>query len=142
MKAISPLIGAVLLIAFTVAVAAIVGVFLTTMTRTTVGGVERGVAGQAECAGAYIDVLQYNGTSGRLVTRNPTSNRIYIITSMNETGGSVTINAALSPGTINSTLATVASSRLTLTGFCETIGGQNISIMGSCVRGQGCWVAP
>lgn len=144
MKAVSPLIAAVLLIAFTVAVAAIIGVFLTGLTRTTVGGVERGTAGQAECAGVYIDVLTYNSSSGKAVFRNPSSNnKIYVISAVNEAGASNnTLNLAISPGQI-STLATnvTASSKITFGGFCETAARQNISIIGECSKGQPCWTS-
>ncbi|MEM5811542.1 MAG: type IV pilin N-terminal domain-containing protein [Candidatus Aenigmatarchaeota archaeon] len=154
MKAVSPLIAAVLLIAFTVAVAAIIGTFLTGLTRTTVGGVERGTAGQAECAGVYIDVLQYNSNAGTAAFRNPSgSNRIYVTSAVNESGISTRnfTTIVLEPGRVKTAILNVSTNethvfdslksakKVTFLGFCETTAGQNISITGECSKGQPCW---
>ncbi|MEM5874921.1 MAG: hypothetical protein QW641_03280, partial [Candidatus Aenigmatarchaeota archaeon] len=128
---------------FTVAVAAIIGTFLTGLTRTTVGGVERGTAGQAECAGVYIDVLTYNSSAnGKAVFRNPSNNEIRVISALNDAGQTTDLDVLIKPGQINTTTVQIgANNKITFTGFCLTTTGQSISITGECSKGQSCWTS-
>src|SRR3972149_3341144 len=56
MKGISPLIAAVLLIAFTVAVAGIVSVFFSNLTTTTTSAVNASTQVQVKCAGSSLKI--------------------------------------------------------------------------------------
>lgn len=57
MKGISPLIASVLLIAFTLSVAAIIGSWLTSMTKTTTDTVGGELAKQVNCSKVTLDVI-------------------------------------------------------------------------------------
>ncbi len=63
-KGISPLIAAVLLIAFTMAVAAILTAFVTTYTQETTSEVGNQSSELVQCAQANIDILGVNDSSG------------------------------------------------------------------------------
>jgi len=68
MKGISPLLASVLLIAFTLAVATIVGSWLTTMTKTTSETVGAGMAAQANCSKSLLDIVDVSCHSNTNVT--------------------------------------------------------------------------
>ena len=140
-KGISPLIAAVLLIAFTIAVAAIVGSFFTAFTKTTTGGVETQTRGATECAGVYIDVVTYNSTNGNAVFRNPSNSNIYVTAAVNDTGNTNNnLNLKIPPGSVANATTLTANSKVSFTGFCESTGG-NVSITGECRKGQSCWTS-
>ncbi len=62
MKGISPLIATVLIVAFTLAVAAIIGGWLTSISRTETSTIESGMATQIECTKAQIDIVSVGAT--------------------------------------------------------------------------------
>jgi len=70
-KGISPLIAGVLLIAFTLAVAAIISGWLTSLTKTTTEKTEKGVSTQVECSKAVIEIDR--------VWENPTGNTSVLV---------------------------------------------------------------
>jgi len=57
MKGISPLMATVLIVAFTLAVAAIIGGWLTSISRTETSTIESGMSTQIECTKAQIDIV-------------------------------------------------------------------------------------
>ena len=67
-KGISPLIAGVLLIAFTLAVAAIISGWLTSLTKTTTEKTEKGVSTQVECSKAVIEIEKV--TSSDVIIHN------------------------------------------------------------------------
>ena len=62
MKGISPLMATVLIVAFTLAVAAIIGGWLTSISRTETSTIESGMATQIECTKAQIDIVSVGDT--------------------------------------------------------------------------------
>jgi len=71
-KGVSPLIAGVLLIAFTLAVAAIVSGWLTAMTRTETQTIETGMRQQINCTKALLEVVDAvcNGTDVLVTVAN------------------------------------------------------------------------
>jgi flagellin-like protein len=65
-KGVSPLIAAVLLIAFTMAVAAILTAWVTTFTQEQTGAVENQSDQVIECSGGVIDVLDSDSNGNQL----------------------------------------------------------------------------
>ena len=64
MKGISPLMATVLIVAFTLAVAAIIGGWLTSISRTETSTIESGMSTQIECSKAQIDIVSIlNGSA-------------------------------------------------------------------------------
>jgi len=61
MKGITPLMATVLLVAFTLAVAAIIGGWLTSISRTETAMIESGLSTQIECTKALIDIVSVDG---------------------------------------------------------------------------------
>lgn len=57
MKGISPLMATVLIVAFTLAVAAIIGGWLTSISRTETATIESGMSTQIECAKGALDIV-------------------------------------------------------------------------------------
>jgi len=150
MKGISPMIATVLIIAFTIAVGGIISVFMTNLTKTQTGEAEKSAAGTAECAGAYIDILNVStGVAGsnNLLVLNPSKNGIYVTAAYDDLGNansSTNMQARLIPGEIKA-LTVVGipganAKKLTLIGFCEnTANTTNVSISGTCPKGGVCW---
>ncbi len=67
MKGISPLIATVLIVAFTLAVAAIVGGWLTSISRTETSTIESGMATQMECTKGALDIVSISNGSDIVV---------------------------------------------------------------------------
>ena len=66
-KGISPLIAGVLMVAFVLAVAAVVGGWFTSVTKTQTREVGSGINQQVECSKAVIDILDAgNSSSGKI----------------------------------------------------------------------------
>jgi flagellin-like protein len=133
-KGISPLIAVVLLIAFTVAVAGVISLWLTGFTTTTTGSVESASTNQTKCAGVYIDVISV--TNDTVIFRNPGSQQINSVVCYSSGGENITsgtINLAV--GDINSTSWVRGSnSSVICSGTCLNIG-----VTGECNSGQTCW---
>ncbi|OYT42108.1 MAG: hypothetical protein B6U78_02065 [Candidatus Aenigmarchaeota archaeon ex4484_224] len=138
MKGISPLIAAVLLIAFTVAVGGIIATWLTSFSKTTTGAAGGQTKTLLGCSGAYIEILSYDHTNGKIVFKNPSTAKIYVVQAINETGGTTDINVALDGGKVGSGTAPKANTKIILSGFCE-YNGQNTTIDGSCSKTDNCW---
>jgi flagellin-like protein len=153
MKGISPLIAAVLLIAFTVAIGGIVSVFFTSFTKQTTGSV--GSQGQQliTCSGAVpsVDKVSY-GSGGTGVMNVTFSNpSIYNITNVSVYttfgNGATFANGTASSGTwwlnplgTNSTMVITiagygAPIQVMVSGMCGTS-----SVSGVCLTGQTCMV--
>lgn len=64
-KALSPLMAVVMLVAFTLAVSALLGTWFTSMTKTETEIIEKGATEQINCTSAILDVVEvicYNST--------------------------------------------------------------------------------
>ena len=150
MKGVSPFLATVLLIAFTIAVGAIVSLFITNMVRTQSEEASTTGGGVAECAGSYINVI--NVTTGTIIVENPNRNLIYTV-SVYDSLGNINgtnyttdsgVKKSILPGTIQVlTAANVpneTATAITITGFCENSEKTtNNSITGICQKGWECW---
>lgn len=135
-KAISPMISAVLLIAFTVAVAGIISIWLPGFFTRTTGSVETATTNQTKCAGTYIDVFRV--TSSTVFIRNPSPHEISSVSVLAGDGTSIASFTSLSPGDVKSASWSVGSNNSVIaSGLC--LG--SVSVTGSCSVGDSCWQA-
>lgn len=148
MKGISPIIAIVLIIAITVAVAGLVGIWITSFTGTTTGEAERRTTGITECAGIYIKIESMNSSTApaAIVVSNPaTKNKIYITNALDdqattETLTAVTLNAGALGTVTTSSVPSSGAKKVILKGLCETEDqSTNVTIEGVCKVGSACW---
>ena len=107
MKGISPLIAAVLLIAFTVAIATLIAGWFSTLTRTTTASVTNKTDIAVDCAGAGITIDQVYVEPGttktaRATVRNTGLATLSLVSAQlfNTTGNNFTTSTSL-PATLN-----------------------------------------
>ena len=144
------MIATVLILAFTIAIGGIISVFMTNLTKTTTGEAEKTAAGTAECAGAYINII--NVTTGaasvqNILVHNPSKNTIYITSAYDDLGNvnsSTAFQKQLASGGITALNGTsvpgLTAKKISLIGFCENAAGTaNVSISGTCPKGGSCW---
>lgn len=152
MKGISPLIAAVLLIAFTVAVGGIVSVFFTGFTKQTTSGVSSQGQNLVTCAGSNpaVDKVYYPITSSysnitvtysNPGTYNITNVTIYVALPNGTTislGNQMYLNGLASNSSVlgNGTTVGTQPTEVKVAGFCQAT--QPVS--GSCTSGQTCMV--
>ena len=145
MKGISPLIAAVLLIAFTVAVGGIIATWLTSFSKTTTAGVESSTKGASKCSGVYIEVKAYDNAIGtdKIVLYNPSGETITDIklytdgTNRTSLLSSTTLNPS---GIISASSTDLLNgvSTITATGLCEN----NVVVSGKCESSDSsCWTS-
>ncbi|MEM7826998.1 MAG: archaellin/type IV pilin N-terminal domain-containing protein [Candidatus Aenigmatarchaeota archaeon] len=99
MKGVSPLIAAVLLIAFTVSVAMIIMGWLSTFARTTTTNISEATETAVGCgtAGVNIEHVYVSGTSGTIIVRNTGFIDLQVNGMIvNTTGGTCTTSSATS----------------------------------------------
>ncbi len=143
MKAISPLVATVLLIAFTIGVGGLVSIFVTGLTTTQTGIASNQSESLTKCAGAWLnlykivdattDIIQYSNPNSQIIT-----NVQLIGESMPPINPQFTLVASLPPGVSgsNSTGFTVGTnSSFTIRGLCQSI----VTVEGVCKQGQSCW---
>ena len=103
-KGVSPMIAAVLLIAFTIAVGGIMSVWLTGYSTTTQQSVENATTERIKCLGTYVDILSVSDWA--ILYTNRGSETVTNITAYASDGSSINITAtglsSLSPGQIGS----------------------------------------
>jgi flagellin-like protein len=142
MKGISPMIAVILLIAFTVAIGAIVSVWITGFTRglTTTTGTT--AEKQAKCAGVYIGIEVKENTSATTnTTVTLTNNGPQPITNVRVLAdGTNVYNTSLQVGDViifyyNQSTFTTLPTAIRATGFCL----DEIYVEGKCSKGQACW---
>ena len=157
MKGISPLIAAVLLIAFTVAIGGIVSVFFTSFTKQTTGSVSSQGQQLITCSGASpsIDKVSYNLSLSGVMTitfSNPSIYQIVNVSVYTTFGNGSTITTGtgssgswyLNPLSTNSTQVVNiagygAPIQVMVSGMCgNTSSAQSVS--GTCLTGQTCMV--
>jgi flagellin-like protein len=151
MKGISPLIAAVLLIAFTVAIGGIVSVFFTSFTKQTTGSVSSSGQSLVGCGDSQptVNLVRYPSSGNGIMNvsfLNPGGDNITNVTIYTTmTNGLTYVNGStwyLNPGQASSTvLFTITSlgtpSVVKVAGLC--LGIQ--PVMGSCSSGQVCMQA-
>lgn len=138
MKAISPFIAIVLLIAFTVAVGGLISLFLTGLTTTQTGTAEAVTTNQTRCSGIYIDI--YKVTSDKIFFSNPTTQALTKINFTTSDGTSLPANAPLAVGAASSyswnrTASGTGNTSVTARGLCQ----DSIVVQGKCENYQYCW---
>jgi flagellin-like protein len=158
MKGISPLIAAVLLIAFTIAVGGIVSIFMTSFTKQTTGSVSSQGGALIACGSSAptVDVVNAYKALGNVsfTVSNPGSLPLYSIAAYVSLSNASTFTVNSLSGTTlaayasNSTVyaycyncawagnATITEVRVV--GVCVTSAGQNQTVSGSCLAGQAC----
>ena len=156
MKAISPLIAVVLLIAFTIGIGGLVSIFVTGLTKTSTGITSNQSESLTKCAGAWINL--YKVTNTTIFYTNPTSQTLTgIVAILSDGKQSVTVlDQSLTSGESNFTDITnstansgglltgltgimhggaAGNTSVTVRGLCQTV----VTVEGSCKSGQGCW---
>jgi flagellin-like protein len=135
MKGLSPVVATVLLIAFAVAIAGLVAIWLTGFaTSTTEFTSEQGDKLTA-CAGSRLKIDTV--TTSSIIYSNPSVKTINNITVYDQSGRNLTYNASnLSPGQVsNVTWVRGANTSIFMRGICEG----TIVVEGECKDGQICW---
>ncbi len=154
MKAISPMVATVLLIAFTIGVGGLVSIFVTGLTTTQTGIASNQSESTARCAGAWLNL--YRVTNTTVFYQNPTNQNITRLVIMTSDGSQIPLSLTdqlLIPGESNSTnignssgtawglkpgLGSAAgNTSVTIRGLCQSI----VTVEGVCKQGQGCWQA-
>jgi flagellin-like protein len=132
MKGISPLIAAVLLIAFTVAIATLIMGWFSTLTRNTTGTVSNKTTEAVDCSNSQIsieDVYITNGTNGsaRIIAKNTGFSDLTINSAQmfNTTGGNFSTGFSMvtdfTPGAIRTIYLTRVSIKDCPSGFSKVI---------------------
>jgi len=147
MKGISPLIAAVLLIAFTVAVGGIVSIFFTGFTKQTTGGVSSQGQNLVTCSASnpVVDKVYYPLTAGAYVNITVSNSGSYNITNMTTSislpnGTTITRQTGhLDPLQSNSSsfggfTTGIQPLEVKVGGFCQ----DTQPVSGSCLTGQSC----
>ncbi|MEM5797188.1 MAG: hypothetical protein QW813_00780 [Candidatus Aenigmatarchaeota archaeon] len=135
MKAISPMIAVVLLIAFTIGVGGLVSLFVTGLTTTSTGITGNQSEALTRCAGAWLNI--YSVTSNKVLVHNPNSQTITGIDVIAGSGEVVAdAIASLAPGATASATWTVGSNTsVTVRGMCQTL----VTVEGKCTNKDECW---
>ncbi|MBI1978770.1 MAG: hypothetical protein HYS62_01760 [Candidatus Aenigmarchaeota archaeon] len=143
MKAISPMIAVVLLIAFTVGVGGLISIFATGLltTQTRVSGNQ--TEALTLCGGAWINV--YSVTNASISYLNPNSQTLTGVVIVYTNGNTQTAtDQTLSPGEsgvtspANGTIPAPLHSPNTsiiVRGLCQTL----VTVEGKCTNTQACW---
>ena len=155
MKAISPMIAVVLLIAFTIGVGGLVSIFFTGLTTTSSKITGNQSEALTRCAGAWINV--YKATNSTVFYQNPNSQTItgLVIIASDGTTNLNPADPSLAIGESNSTIvgnssanvagtsglipggSTSGNTSVTVRGLCQS----TVTVEGRCARGQACWEA-
>ena len=135
MKAISPMIAVILLIAFTIGVGGLVSIFVTGLTTTSTGVTSNQSESLTRCAGAWLNVYSVTGT--RVFISNPNRQTLTAIDLIAGSGEiSVDAVATLSAGASASISWTAGTNNsVTVRGMCQTI----VTVEGKCTNSQDCW---
>jgi len=151
MKAISPMIAVVLLIAFTVAVGGILSTWLSTLATTQTSTVSSGTEKQVRCAASSISILEVrypsgsgNGNVNITVRYDSGVESLANITAETTARGEIdqaTSPAVVSPG--ESRVITIGSANfppefVSAKGICRT----SVAITAECKSGETCMVGP
>ena len=134
------MIATVLVVAFTVAVGAILATWFTGITRTTTAGTETQTQAIIKCANSGFDIISVTDSS---VTVTMSSSDVTIYTKFIRAGDGTIITAS---NTLSSSGETKSLSwtkgtntSVTVSALCE-YGTFNASIEASCQVGEGCWI--
>lgn len=136
MKALSPMVAVVLLIAFTVGVGGLVSIFVTSLTTTSTGITSNQSEALSKCAGAWLNVFSVD--SDQVFYSNPNSQTITGITITFNNGTTLTNgDPSLTIGETNATNFTTIGSNteVTVRGLCQS----TITVEGKCNNAEKCW---
>ncbi len=157
MKAISPMIATVLLVAIVIGIAGLVSIFATGLTTSSTGITSNQSTSFSRCAGAWINV--YKITNSTIFYSNPTNQPLTgLVATYGDGKSSVTTldqNLAVGESNFtqitNETGSTTSSATASVTGIapggtagntsvivrglCQTL----VSVEGRCKQGQDCW---
>jgi flagellin-like protein len=150
MKAISPMIATILLIAFTVAVGGIISIWLTGFARTASTGTETRSEALTRCSASGFEVVSVKtSTNFTYVTHYNSDVKIYPI-SVVFSDGTVVNSTSFGSGTdyvvTSGKIAAInltgnfpsGATSLRVKGLCE-YGVVNTSIEAECKKGDSCW---
>ena len=142
LKAISPMVAVVLLIAFTIGVGGLISTFVTGLTKTSTGITGNQSEALARCGGAWINVNSVQNTT--VLYSNPNQVTITSVILVFDNGNTVTGDTSMtsgessvtsiSTGMVSSNFTTQNGS-LTLRGLCQA----TVTVEGRCTSIQSCW---
>ena len=153
MKGISAMIATVLVVAFTVAVGAILATWFTGITRTTTAGTESQTQTIIKCANSGFEII-----STKKVNATTNEYNVYIFMTSKDvkiypktiifSDGTVNTTFTANPSVLNSTntLSTLSvtfpsdATSITVRGLCE-YGSFNTTVEASCESREDCWTA-
>ncbi|MBI2543147.1 MAG: hypothetical protein HYW24_03105 [Candidatus Aenigmarchaeota archaeon] len=134
MKAISPMIAVVLLIAFTIGIGTLVSIFATSLTVTSTGITSNQSEALSRCAGAWINVYSIQSTT--ILYSNPNTQTITNVVITTGDGRLVTGATSIAPGGSSSTSWTAGTNTsVAVRGLCQTL----VTAEGKCTSAQACW---
>jgi flagellin-like protein len=140
MKAISPMVATILLIAFTVAVGGIISVWLTGFTRTATGGTESRTEALNRCTASGFEVISCTSDKIRIIHYG-SGLTIFPISVVTSDGTVTTLTqSGLASGTQGEiTLTRGTNTSVKVKANCQ-YGTINVTIEASCSSGDKCWV--
>lgn len=142
LKAISPMIAVVLLIAFTVGVGGLVSIFVTGLTKTSTGISGNQSEALTRCGGAAISINSVQNTT--VLYSNPNQVTITNVILVFDNGNTVTGDTSMVSGESSATSVstgmassnfTTQNTSLTLRGLCQSA----VTVEGRCTNVQACW---
>lgn len=135
MKGLSPLVSVVLLIAFVVAIAGFISVWLSGLTTSTTEFTSEQSEKSLTCANARLKFESVTSTG--IVYSNPSPVSITNVSLYDMNGRNLTLNGTtLSPGQVaNLTWSRASNTSVLIKGLCES----TIFIEGECRDGLICW---
>jgi flagellin-like protein len=145
-KAVSPLIAAVLLIAFTVAVGGIISLWLSSFTQTQSGMIEKSAEKTTKCAATSLQIREVRYGSGRVnvTVIHATGSEGLRNLSVSVLGAGISnssdvryTSADFTPGQVEAFSVIFAASPewVTASAFCQS----SYPIITECKPGQVCW---
>ncbi len=136
MKAISPMVATVLLVAFTIGVGALVSIFATGLTTTSTGIASNQSEALSRCAGAWINV--YSVQSSTVLYSNPNSQTIAnpVLIFSNGTSYTAADTSMVAGETNSQSIGTIGTNTFVIVrGLCQTL----VTAEGRCSSIQECW---
>ncbi len=134
MKAISPMVATVLLVAFTIGVGALVSIFATGLTTTSTGIASNQSEALSRCAGAWVKMESV--TSTQVIYSNPNQVTLISLIVIGSDGRATTGASSLAPGASTSTATTPGTNTsITVRGLCQN----TVTVEGRCTSYQPCW---
>jgi flagellin-like protein len=143
MKAISPMIATILLIAFTVAVGGIISIWLTGFTRTASAGTETRSEALNRCSASGFEIISCTSSAINIIHYD-SSLTLFPLSIKTSDGTAITLSGSNAAGLASGQVRSISFTRgtntsVTVNANCQ-YGTINVTITASCSSGDKCWV--